>query len=172
MRALSMQGERGFTLLEVLGAILIFAFGVLALSRTQIAAISTNSSANDLTEATRIAQSNIELLMNLPYNDASALRDLNGDSTGQDGNSNGIDNDDEGLSVDGVPAFGLNKTDANGQPADYTTTERNGRDTIFWNVALDRPVPQTKTIRTIVRWTGKNNVTRSVTMDAVHGSNY
>lgn len=161
--------RHGFTLLEVVAAIMVFAFGVLALSRTQIGAISTNSFANEVTEATKIAQERMETLTSLPYGHAD-LQDANGDGTGQDGNANGIDDDDEKDATDGIPAFGLNNTDQTGQTADFTMTQ--GRYTIFWNVAIDQPVHDTKSIRVIVRWQDKRGESHAVAVDSAKGLNY
>ncbi len=54
--------ERGFTLLEVLIAISIFAVGVLAVATMQISATRGNRLGNELTQATSLAQMQIEEL--------------------------------------------------------------------------------------------------------------
>ena len=56
-------GQRGFTLLEVFAAILVFALGAMALYRLQVATIQSSSFANDLTEATTLAQGKMEELL-------------------------------------------------------------------------------------------------------------
>jgi len=61
--------EKGFTLIEVLFAIAILAFGLLAISSMQGAAIRGNLMAIDRTEAVTWAQNQMESLMALPYND-------------------------------------------------------------------------------------------------------
>jgi type IV pilus assembly protein PilV len=61
--------EKGFTLSEVLVALVVLSLGLLGLERMHIAAIQTNAIASRLTQATTLAQDRAELLMALPYND-------------------------------------------------------------------------------------------------------
>ena len=60
--------EKGFTLLEVLIAISIFAIGILGVASMQITAIGGNTSARTHTEAATWAADRVERLMALPYN--------------------------------------------------------------------------------------------------------
>ncbi len=62
--------EKGFSLIEVLIALSIFAIGILAVALMLNTSIQYNSSANLMTEATEIAQYQIEKLMSASYNDA------------------------------------------------------------------------------------------------------
>ncbi len=163
----SRDDQEGFTLLEVLGAILIFALGIMALYRVQIGSINSNAFSNDLSQATKLAEDKIDYLMSLGLENA-LLADTNGDGTGQDANGNGIDDDNEGTSTDGITDFGLGMQTAD--TADNKETQ--GRFTILWNVALDQPMPGSRTIRVIVRWTGKHNTDHSITMDTVKGFHY
>ncbi len=57
------KSNRGFTLLEVLVAIGIFAFGLLALATMQTTAITSNSSSASLTVGAALAQGAMEDLM-------------------------------------------------------------------------------------------------------------
>ena len=57
----------GFTLLEVLIAISIFAVGILAIAGMQIRSINLNSAARMQTEATNAAVDCMERLLSLPY---------------------------------------------------------------------------------------------------------
>jgi type IV pilus modification protein PilV len=61
----------GFTLLEVLAAMVIFALGILALTRLQIASIQSNSFARQISEATNLAQSKMENLFSQDFNTLS-----------------------------------------------------------------------------------------------------
>ena len=60
-------GNSGFTLIEVLVAIVIFAIGILALTSLQAVYIGGNSSARMQTEATTLAAQSLERLKILPY---------------------------------------------------------------------------------------------------------
>lgn len=57
-----MLDKRGFTLLEVLVAISIFAVGVLAVASMQLSAITGNRLGNEVTQATALAQMQMEAL--------------------------------------------------------------------------------------------------------------
>ncbi len=61
---------RGFTLIEVLIAMAIFAIGILAVTSMQIRSINQNSTARLQTEATTLAVEWMEQLLALPYEDA------------------------------------------------------------------------------------------------------
>ena len=57
----------GFTLIEVLLALTIFAIGILAIAGLQIKSINQNSAARLQSEATTVAVDCMERLMSLPY---------------------------------------------------------------------------------------------------------
>ena len=61
---------RGFTLIEVLIVMTIFSIGILAVAAMQITSTKGNSSARRITEATALAEKQIENLMQLPYDHA------------------------------------------------------------------------------------------------------
>ncbi|MGD8345107.1 MAG: type IV pilus modification protein PilV [Desulfobacterales bacterium] len=60
---------RGFTLIEVLIAMAIFAIGILAVTTMQMRSINQNASARLQTEATTLAADWMEQLLALPYDD-------------------------------------------------------------------------------------------------------
>ena len=64
-----LQNDEGFTLIEVLIAISIFAFGLLSVAAMQISAIQVNSTAGQITTRSTWAQDKLEELMALPYTD-------------------------------------------------------------------------------------------------------
>jgi type II secretion system protein I len=58
---------KGFTLIEVLIVMAIFSIGILAVAAMQITATKGNASARRITEATALAENQIENLMQLSY---------------------------------------------------------------------------------------------------------
>ena len=63
-------GVRGFTLIEVLIVMTIFSTGILAVAAMQITSTKGNASARRMTEATALAEKQIENLIQLPYDHA------------------------------------------------------------------------------------------------------
>lgn len=153
--------ERGFTLIEVFAAMLVFAFGIMALNRLQIATVKGNTYATDLSQATRIAQDKMEDLLDLTITDTD-LADNDLDGTNQDPDQDGVDE------TGGDRAFGLN--DSTAATADHTET--NGRFSVFWNIAVDQPIVGSRLVRVSVAWTGADNIPHSIDMDCVKGEFY
>ena len=152
--------KQGFTLIEVLIALTILSIGVLAVAAMQIGAIKGNTSACGLTEASALAQDKLEELLGVNYDDP-AISDVNGDGTEQDTDNNGID--------DNGGNFGLHElappTDSPDYSLQYTgpTGIQYG---IAWNIAVDLPVTETKTIKVNVSWF-ENGRWRLVSLNAV-----
>ena len=61
--------QKGFTIIEALIAITLLAVGILAAATMQISAITGNSRANRITEASVLAADQAEWFMSLPYDD-------------------------------------------------------------------------------------------------------
>ena len=141
--------QRGFTLLEVFAAILVFALGAMALYRLQVATIQSSSFANDLTEATTLAQGTMEELLARDYLDPN-LVDTDGDGTNQDLNGDGVD--------DNGGDFGLGHDNPLDSSTQVDFAVQSGRYQVCWNVANDHPIPATKTIRLIVTWHDNKDV--------------
>jgi len=143
--------EEGYTLVEVLVALGILGFGLMAVATMQVTAIKTNARASGMSQGVTLAQAKAEELMNLSYSAIVALDD-DGDGTNQDADNDG--NDDDGGN------FGLNDTvDSGGNViADDSELNVNGRYSIYWNVAVNEPAANSSRIRVIVTWTekGKN----------------
>jgi type IV pilus assembly protein PilV len=134
--------QKGFSLIEILIAMAIFAFGILAVAAMQIKAIQGNSFAGGMTEATNVAQNKMEELIALPYDDAQL------DDESDDGDA-GLDKptNNEVLAVGNVliPADGVA-----GSP-DYAQIINDGTRNyyVYWNVS---PGANSKTISVIVAW--------------------
>jgi len=124
--------QKGFTLIEIMISIAIFAIGILAVGIMQGAAVKGNTHANRVTSATNLAQDKIEYLMGLPYNHLD-LQDQDGDCV----------NADEGLDD-----IGFDNNKATQGDADYMDTHELYN--VFWNISLNSPINNTKTIRVIV----------------------
>jgi len=120
--------QAGFSLIEVMIAIAVFAIGILAVASMQETAVGGNAKAHYISEATGWAVDRMETLLNLDYDDP-----LLDDSAGTNAGIGGLD--------DGL---------ATGTTADGTSTSADGNYTILWNVAKDEPLPSLESIRVIV----------------------
>lgn len=153
------NSECGFTIVEVMVAIVVLALAIVGVTSMLTASIGGNVRGRTLTEASILASQHIEIIMSLP-NDHIWLTDADGDGTAQDvaPNDNGIDDDNEGGAVSAVDEnrdFGLDDIDAN---ADWSIADNSNEYSIFWNVAVDEPIPNVNTIRVIaMRQEGGNN---------------
>jgi len=63
------RSTRGFTLIEVMIAMVILAVGLLALMAMQIVSIKANAFSSEMTYSTMLAQQQLETLENLPFSD-------------------------------------------------------------------------------------------------------
>ena len=79
MSQVAHKSERGFTLVEIMVAVVVLSIGLLASASMQLSAVHVNSSANGMTAATNLAQSRLEELMALQYTLAFTDPDLIGD---------------------------------------------------------------------------------------------
>jgi type IV pilus assembly protein PilV len=68
---------QGFTFVELLVVLAIFAIAVLAVAAMQVTAINTNASARMSGEASALAANQVEALMALPYDNTNLDPDLN-----------------------------------------------------------------------------------------------
>ncbi len=149
MRKTFLHDSTGFTLLEVLIGLVVFAVGILGINAMQVSSIKGNSKGRQVSEATNVAARQVETILSWEYDSAPLVDDDDGkDDTDADGDIDSGDGTDQDLDNDGVDDdggdFGLNdKTNPDGMITD-------GVYTIYWNVAVDHPLPNTKTIRVIV----------------------
>lgn len=148
--------DNGFTFIEVMVALVVLGIGISALYAMQTTSIRGNASALALTDLSTRTAGRLEHIVGADFNDG-ILEDKDLDGTGQDTNLNGIDEDDEGLTGDGIAHFGLHDV---GSAADYCEVidgpsppdcdDPDNRTTISWNIAVDVPAPNMKTIHVIV----------------------
>lgn len=123
--------EAGLTLVEILVAMAIFAIGILGIAHMQITSMLGNSIAIKLTNATQLGSQITEEIMFMNYEDAR-LTDTDND---------GITGLDDYPSADEV--YPGNPVESGGVGEEYN---------IYWNIAEDWPLPNTKMIRVIVAW--------------------
>ena len=155
MNKIIQKNQDGFTLIEILIGMTVFAIGILGVAAMQLAAIKGNSYSSHLSEASTFTQNKIEEIILLDYDDPVLLDDDG------DGIDDGID--------DGNGTAGL---DDGGSPGDtpdqqYQSTGATGvqYDT-YCNIAVDEPTAGSKTIRLITTWTEKG-ATKTVTIDYI-----
>jgi type IV pilus assembly protein PilV len=82
--------REGFTLLEVMIALVILSVGLLGLAGLQLVAVKGNSFSTEMTYATMLAQQHAETLKNLPYTDANLAPADEGNPHTAIGNSKGV----------------------------------------------------------------------------------
>ncbi|MHB1349584.1 MAG: type IV pilus modification protein PilV [Desulfobulbaceae bacterium] len=126
------NNQQGFTLVEVLIAMVILAVGMLTLITMQTTGIKGNAQASHITVASGWASDRIEQIFAMDYDHADLRDDESIDNTAnnQDGTA-GLD-------------------DATDATADGKAVSPDGFYTIYWNVADETMMPNTKTIRIIV----------------------
>jgi prepilin-type N-terminal cleavage/methylation domain-containing protein len=142
-----LTASRGFTLIEALVALAVLTIGILTMYTMQTGSIRGNYRAARITTAASWAADRMEQFNAMAYDDPR-LMDVQNDGTDQDDNGNGIDDDDEGIRVDDIANFGLDSNSAS--TADYTVSGELDGFTMYYNVAVDQPVAQMKTIRIII----------------------
>lgn len=133
---IGMKGTEGFTLLEVLLAVSIFALGILAVASMQLTSIRGNAFGNEMTTATFLAQAQLERMKSVA--DVSTL------ATGGDANS--ID-ENENSGVSGA-IYNRSWTVAAGP----STESRQVTVAVNWSSGLGN---HNVTLRTITRGNGE-----------------
>ncbi len=129
------KNDQGFTLVEVLVAMVVLMVGILGIFLLQTTSITTNARAKNLTLASTWCATELERISALDYDD-DLLKDTDGDGTGEDTNNDGIDDSDNNFGLD----------DTTEATADTTITSPDEDFTIFINVAIDIPAPNLKTV--------------------------
>lgn len=152
-----LRNEKGFSLIEVIVALVVLTIGVLAVNAMQTVSIRGNKTANDITRATSWSSDQVERIFRMNYD---ALIDTNGNGVGPDVNNNNIDDDDENMAGDDISNFGLDETQ---NPDAVVANDPGGDFTIVYNVAEDYPMVNIKTVHVIVTWPDRG-ANKSVTI--------
>lgn len=76
------MSERGFTLVEVMVALVLVTVLMLSVAQLMAVGVYVNKAAGDVTQATALAGEKIEELKYLPFNNITAGGDLNNDVNG------------------------------------------------------------------------------------------
>ncbi len=158
-----MADQGGFTLLDILVGMAVFALGILAVAQMQMTAIQGNMSAKHLTQAVTLAQEQLEEMLFWEYEN-DLLEDDDGADAGTEGLGNNPDHPVEASQKEPDERHPDNPIQVPGIAPSYN---------IYWNVAEDYPVANTKTIRVIVTWQDKGrggglgSANRSIFMDAI-----
>lgn len=128
MNKTNLNREGGFTLVEVLIALVIFAVGVLGVAMMQLTAIKGNSVANRVTEASTLASGQIEDMLSWSYNDPRLT----------------ANHDEEYTLLNGEK-----------RTADGHETADGGNYDLVWDVRDNTPVIGSKTVDLTVIWQHK-----------------
>ena len=157
------RDESGFSLIEILIGATVFSVGMLGVISLQLSSIKSTRFAANMGLGMSLASSRIEELMQVDYDDP-LFNDDNGDGTNRDLDNDGLDDDDpadtDAAADDGVENFGLDRschTDLDaGCPANadgyLQLAGWNNKYILYWNVAVDEPIANTKTIKMIISW--------------------
>ncbi len=145
-------GPAGFTLIEVLIALVIFAIGMLAVAKMQGESIRGNTFSDLMTVAKTLAEAKMEQLMsvapthpdlqdNNTHNNANLLGALNTSGTADAGQWDGHCDDGD---ADGIPDL-LNRQGSTAGQGPFMFTR-------MWNVANNYPATGFTTMVVIVQW--------------------
>ncbi|MDD2558582.1 MAG: type IV pilus modification protein PilV [Desulfuromonadaceae bacterium] len=131
MNKTNLNGEGGFTLVEVLIALVIFAVGVLGVAMMQLTAINGNSVANRVTQASVIASDQIEDMLSWNYGDQRLRESTNNTYTLKNGEK---------------------------RTADGHRIADGGNYELVWDVRENTPEIRSKTIDITVIWQHKGRL--------------
>ncbi len=133
------HSDNGFTLIEVMIAMLIFSFGMLALGSMQISSIQGNASARDFTQVASLGTDYISSLLYRDYDDGDLVANII-HSPASD--------------VDGIDNNGDGDIDESGETGDIS---------VNWTVVDDSLFEKVKTVTLTVSWDDQGD-NRSVTL--------
>jgi len=154
--------QEGFSLVEAMVAMVILSIGLLAVGLMQIGGMKANTNALSRGDGVAIAQSTMDVLRCLPFDDTRLSDSNTAASNLDDGKANGSSAPDPSKAAHtGDEIYTSNPLKSgNGQVYD-----------VFWNVDDDTPTTGAKTIRLFVYWTDNKFGRNHVTMTSVLGGN-
>ncbi len=168
---LAKDRQQGFTMTEVMVAIVLLTFGLLALAKMQTQAVASNTFGNQLTQATFLAQDKLEelRLLNECYlgvlakpqvswtaEDQNVVNNYNNQLS--DAQDNWIDTDTDSIADDFDWGATPDHTNGDGpggiaNPIDVTGAAAGaGGYTRTWNVVDNVPATKAKTVHVRVSW--------------------
>lgn len=162
----NLRNEFGFTLLETMIAVAILAIAFLTYTALQLSSTRGNATSISITGKANWAADQIEQLLAGSYNDLAAL-DVDGDGTNQDPMETGRDKDenDDGI-LDANENFGLHHNSAATADGSVISNDAGNTYTVFWNIAVDKPVPNTITVH-VIATSQKQNATETTEFDYI-----
>ena len=184
MKSWGKHSQTGFSMVEVMVAILLLTVGLLALAKMQTQAVASNNYGNQLTEATFLAQDKLEelRLLNECYlaaiakpelswtaEDQAVVNNYNSQLSDSVANWSEIDTDSNGIMDQFSWLAAPDHTNADGpgaaaNPIDVTgAAASTGGYYRTWYVADNKPLSKAKNLRVLIRW-GNG---REVTLDTV-----
>jgi len=154
----TMKEQRGFTLIEIMIALVVLLTGMLGVMSMQYYAVSGNASSREMRIATSLSQQFVEQLKATPYTDLASGTDPDPVPVTETTISGGIDYTMRWWVVGDCVALSLTADDNTCDPGlavvctvDPDTTR----------------IVQSSAIRVRTCWTEKNGANRSVTMDSL-----
>jgi len=153
--------QSGFTLLEIIIALFVFSIGILGLSTMQLTSLKGNSKAARITETSNVTADRFEIIIGFPYDSHNNGKDDDGDGH--------IDEEDEQvIDVNENGSDGLNDLPPATDVGPVPSTD--GHYNLYWNVAIDHPTQNTKTIKIFVDPIGGGKVVSMVIIKADIGN--
>jgi len=136
------ENNKGFTVVELMVAVVIMVIAFAGLATMEVACINGNSIANNVTTGITLAQDKMEDLMSLAADDP----ELDDNNVNNNGNlRDGVEDfADLGSSATADDGHREENIDADGNPG--------GMYTRFWNIADDTPIDGQKTLVVVVTW--------------------
>ena len=163
-----LQNEQGFTLIEVVIALGVLAFGILSLMLLQTSGVRGNTTADITTVSTNDASDQIEKILGLPYEDSLLEPVTNREPITRKEDPITHKVEGWGKTINGWTCTGTDTLSGAGGNTDHCTV--NGDYSVFWTISTGTdgrgyPIPNTKTVQMFVKQT--TNVTEPVVFEYV-----